>query len=235
MNENNWIKIWSEKHRLKSIVLECLVKADGFDSVAGSFSVEHWREYVGNLFALLKIKDNCKVFDVGCGSGAFLYEHYIKGGVVGGVDYSSSLIDIAKGFMPGSDFTICNANKMSLTKKYDVVTSHSVFQYFDNLEMAHNVTKNMIEKSTKTIAILDVNDEKHFDIYHAERINKFKEQGFSENDYWDKYRNLEHLFYTKDFFQDIAIRNNLQISISSQEYVNYGNSKLRFNVVYQKK
>ncbi len=235
MNKVTWKEIWEKKSRVNTIVLECLVKADGFDSVAGSLSVEHWREYVQELFSIIGVEQNDKVFDVGCGSGAFLYEHFLRGGLVGGVDYSSQLIDLAKGFMPSSDFSVGDAREISGVTKYDVVTSHSVFQYFDDLTMAETVLNCMTDKSKRTIAILDVNDEKHSDVYHAERIEKFEEQGFSEAEYWNKYRDLNHLFYTKEFFQDFAMKNNLEVLISPQNNVHYGNSKLRFNVVFHKK
>ena len=39
-NKTNWKDIWEKKSRVNNIVLECVVKVDGFDSVAGSFSVE---------------------------------------------------------------------------------------------------------------------------------------------------------------------------------------------------
>ena len=81
---------------------------------------------------------------------------------------------------------------------------------------------------------MDINDESHAAVYHTERIAKFKENGLSENDYWDKYRDLDYLFYNKDFFYDFAIQNNLKIKISPQTNVHYGNSKLRFNVIFNR-
>ena len=86
----------------------------------------------------------------------------------------------------------------------------------------------------KKIAVLDINDETQADVYHAERISKFKENGLSESDYWDKYRDLSHLFYSKNFFHNFATRNNLKIMVSPQKNDHYGNSKLRFNVVFEK-
>ena len=232
--KTNWKDIWEKKSRLNNIVLECLVKADGFDSVAGSFSVEEWKNYVSELYWLIGIKKHHSVFDFGCGSGAFLFNHFLNGGHVGGVDYSSQLIGIAKGFMPDANFIISDASQIKIAENYDVVTSHSVFQYFDNLDIAETVMANMCQVANKKIAVLDINDESQLDVYHEERIAKFIENGLSESDYWDKYRDLNHLFYSHDFFHDFAIQNQLKIKITSQDYVHYGNSKLRFNVVFEK-
>ena len=232
--KTTWKDIWDKKSRVNNIVLECLVKADGFDSVAGSFSVEEWKSYVAELYSLIGIKKHHSIFDFGCGSGAFLFNHFLNGGNVGGVDYSSQLIGLAKGFMGAANFIVGDASEIKCAGNYDIVTSHSVFQYFDDLLMAENVLANMCLMAKEKIAILDINDESHAAIYHTERIAKFKENGLSENDYWDKYRDLEYLFYNKDFFSDFAIQNNLKIKISPQTNVHYGNSKLRFNVVFGK-
>ena len=233
-SKTTWKDIWEKESRVNNIVLECLIKADGFDSVAGSLSVDHWRDYVSELYALIGIEKHNSIFDVGCGSGAFLYDHFLTGGHVGGVDYSSQLIGIARGFMPDANFIISDASQIKIAENYDVVTSHSVFQYFDNLDIAETVMANMCQLANKKIAVLDINDESQLDVYHAERIAKFIENGLSESDYWDKYRDLNHLFYSHDFFHDFAIQNQLKIKITPQENVHYGNSKLRFNVVFEK-
>ena len=233
-SKTTWKNIWKRKSRVNKIVLECLIKADGFDSVAGSLSAEHWREYVSELYSLIGIEKHHSIFDFGCGSGAFLYDHFLTGGHVGGVDYSSQLIGIAKGFMADANFIISDASQIKIAENYDIVTSHSVFQYFDNLVMAETVLANMCQVANEKIAVLDINDKSQSDVYHAERIAKFIENGLSEKDYWDKYRDLNHLFYSKDFFHDFAIQNNLNIKITPQKNVHYGNSKLRFNVVFDK-
>lgn len=235
MKNNSWKDVWEKKSRLNTIVLDCMVKADGFDSVFGSLSVEDWRQYVQELFNLIGIKHTDSVFDVGCGSGAFLYDHFLSGGgSVGGVDYSSQLIDLARGFMHPSDFSVGEASAISEVQKYDVVISHSVFQYFDDFNMAETVLNKMKEKAIRTFAVLDVNDEEYREIYYEERIRKFKEEGLSETDYWNKYRDLNQLFFSKEFFKDFGKKHHCEVLISPQDNANYGNSKYRFNVVFQK-
>ena len=52
--------------------------------------------------------------------------------------------------------------------------------------------------------------------------------------YKEKYSGLDHMFYEKIWFEDIAKEYNLKINIFDQTYTQYTNSKLRFNVVMEK-
>ena len=81
---NKWQEIWNKNDRINRIILEMLIKADGFDSGAGSFSVDDWLEYTNTIYNLINIQKEDTVFDVGCGSGAFLYPLYLDGHIVGG-------------------------------------------------------------------------------------------------------------------------------------------------------
>ena len=81
---NKWKIIWNKNERIEKIILEMLMKADGFDSGAGAFEVDDWINYTSNFYNKLDIKENDTIFDVGCGSGAFLYPLYLKNYKVGG-------------------------------------------------------------------------------------------------------------------------------------------------------
>ena len=82
---NEWQKIWNKDERINKIILESLIKADGFDSGAGSFTVDNWIKYTKELYGELDINPNASVYDVGCGSGAFLYLLHLNSRVVGGL------------------------------------------------------------------------------------------------------------------------------------------------------
>lgn len=81
---DKWKEIWNKEERVNKIVLETLIKADGFDSGAGSFTVDDWIEYTQEFFNKLKIQENQSIFDVGCGSGAFVFPLYLKNNKGGG-------------------------------------------------------------------------------------------------------------------------------------------------------
>jgi 2-polyprenyl-3-methyl-5-hydroxy-6-metoxy-1,4-benzoquinol methylase len=81
---NNWKDIWNKEDRVNDIVLQALVKADGFDEGAGSFNLDDWKAYTAKLFEKLNISNMSSIYDVGCGSGAFVYPLYLKNYKVGG-------------------------------------------------------------------------------------------------------------------------------------------------------
>lgn len=82
---SHWKKIWNKDDRINQIILECLVKADGFDSGAGSFTLEDWEKYQLEYIHKLDISPSDTIYDVGCGSGAFLYDLYLQKHSVGGL------------------------------------------------------------------------------------------------------------------------------------------------------
>jgi len=224
-----WKTIWNKEDRINKIILEMLFKADGFDSKTGSFEVDDWCNYTNELYEKLQIDKKDSIFDVGCGSGAFLYQLYLKNHTVGGNDYSIILLDLAKKIMPKGQFLYQEAKNLDTTKKYDIVLSHSVFFYFDNLDYAKEVLNKMVKKANKKIAIFDINDKEKESIYY-----KIRMQTMSKQEYEKKYKNLKHIFFEKDFFVNYAKENNLKIIIWDQNFKKYKNSQYRFNVILTK-
>lgn len=224
-----WHEIWNKKDRVENIILETLIKADGFDVGAGSFTLENWKRYTKELFDSLDLKEDDTVYEIGCGSGAFLYLLYRSGFKVAGLDYSSILIDIANNVMKDCDFKNDEAININTNEKFNIVISHGVFHYFKDLDYAKEVIKKMIQKSNKKIAIFDVNDKTKENIYHKIRMQKL-----SKEEYEKKYEGLEHLFFEKSWFEDIAKEFNLKIKIQDQNFKEYLNSNLRFNVIMEK-
>ena len=230
-----WEKIWNNEDRLNEIILDCLIRCDGFDTLAGKFQPKNWLEYSERLIELAEINTNDSVFEIGCGSGAFLYSLYLKNYEIGGCDYSSPLIKIAKRFMPEGEFILSEASELKLhEEKFNAVISHSIFFYFKNLEYAENVFKKMIQFSSDKIAIFDINDQEKSENYYLDRMNKFLEQGGTRKEYEQKYKNLNHLFYEKEWFINLAKKYNLKVKIIDQDYKKYGYAKYRFNAIYQK-
>lgn len=226
---DKWRAVWNKDDRVNKIILESLIKADGFDHGAGSFSVDDWIDYTNKFYNKIGIVKTDSIYDIGCGSGAFVYPLYLKKHKVGGADYSIVLVNLANTIMPSSDFINIEAIDIDTFQTYDVITSHSVFHYFKDLGYAKDVIKKMVAKATKKIAIFDINDESKKDEYHAIRMGDM-----TKAEYEEKYRGLEHLFYSKEWFVDLAKELSLKIIIFDQGFENYTNSKLRFNVVMEK-
>lgn len=237
---NSWSKVWNKKERVHDAVLAALIKADGFDTVGGDFSVHDWKEYTLFLASKLDIGINDTLYEVGCGSGAFIYPLFVAGHKVGGCDYSQPLIELAQTIIANNkfvnnqvfstEFACTDALFLDTKEKYNIVFSHSVFQYFSSLEYAASVLDVMNSKSKSKIAIFDVNDKTKESIYHEIRA-----EGLTPEEYQEKYNGLEHLFYEKDWFEIFAENNNFDIEIFDQGFEKYSNSKLRFNVIMTRK
>ena len=226
---NNWKKIWDGDERVNKVMLEALLKADGFDSGAGKFNVDEWILYVNDIYNKINILQDDSIYEIGCGSGAFIYPLFLKHHKVGGVDYSKVLINISKMMMPNMYFEHKEAIEITTDKKYDIVVSHSVLQYFEDLDYCKEVIKKMINISNRKIVVLDINDESKKNEYHKSRMGNM-----SPSEYEKKYNGFEHLFYSKSWFENIAKEFGVKIDIFDQSFDKYANSHLRFNVIFEK-
>jgi len=186
------------------------------------------------LYSRVGARKGVSVFEAGCGSGAFLYPLFLKGNTVGGLDYCEQLVNLAGSFMPGFNFLCADAEELDIDKKFDVVVCHSLFQYFQDYGKARTVLEKMILKSNEVIGVFDVCDEEMKAEYHKERIEHFVKGGSTEAQYWEKYQNLDHFFYSRTFFESVANEFGLQLEFSPQTDPNYGNSRLRYNVIFRK-
>jgi len=226
---NSWHKVWDNQDRVNNFLLETLIKADGFESGAGNFTLEDWKLYTESLLLYLDIAKKDTIFDVGCGSGAFLFNHFINNHKVGGIDYSEALIGLAKIIFKNSDFSVDEAIKLDTKNKYDFVLSHSVFQYFNDLDYSKRVVLKMLKKANKKVGIFDINDKSKEISYHKIRMGSM-----TQGDYLKKYQGLDHMFYEKSWFKKIAKEYDIKIKIFDQTFKRYSNSQLRFNVIFEK-
>ena len=96
----NWKKVWNSRTielNTRSQLLDELIKANGFDTGVGDYSTEDWQIFTAFLAKKFSLNNNSKVFEIGCGSGAFLYSLKQHSGCkISGVDYSQPLIKIAQ-------------------------------------------------------------------------------------------------------------------------------------------
>jgi hypothetical protein len=232
----NWHKIWNNRsirnisNLDNKIILENLIIADGFDggSGTGKISVEDWQEYINWLNQYLDIKPEDTIFEVGCGCGAFLQCFYNKNHIVSGIDYSQSLIEIAKKIMPDMDFSVNEALNLNTTKKYDIVCANSIFFYFPDYEYSRKVLDKMYEKSDRIIGVFDIPNMKIKNACEKER------RSLIEN-YDEKYNGLDHLYFDKEWFLTYSEERKCNLIFLDQKIHNYGNSKYRFNCILIKK
>lgn len=226
----NWKKIWNKKHNYKNPKsLRTLLKLNGYDSKTSSINLTEWKKYTDYFTKNKNLKENLKVLDIGCGSGAFLLPFYKKNYTCYGLDYSRELIRFCKINMPKGKFFVSDALNLSKVnnQNFDYIFVVSVFQYFDNINYAKKVLNKIYSISHKNteIILLDIPDKKKYFHWKKYIIRKFGLKIFNVN-----YTKLKHQFYTKKLFKDFAKSKNLKIKISKQNLINKPNSNFRFNV-----
>ena len=230
----NWYEIWNARNipspnLLKDISLQELLKADGFDSTTNKINSENWEQYIRFISKKLDLTPSDSIFEIGCGSGAFLYLWYKEGHRVGGIDYSEKLISFAKQVMKGMIFHVSDANKVNTDEKFDIVVSNGVFVYFEDYSYANEVIEKMIIKARKTIAILEISD-----LAKKEETETARRAALPKGEYDKKYEGLKHLYFEKDWFTQFSDKYGYKIEIFDQNIKGYGNSPFRFNVVIKK-
>lgn len=98
-----------------------------------------------------------------------------------------------------------------------------------SMQYAEEVINRMISKAIKGIAILEVND-----LNLKEESMVIRKWYLSNKEYEKRYTGLEHLYYSKQWFINIAHKNNLRVEIEQQNINNYKNNIYRFNVFMYK-
>ena len=233
---HNWKNIWDKKS-LKTIDLKrdefsvfCdLKRADGFD-----VNVRDEQSYFRAFYSSwMKMYDKLKeithdkirsVYEVGCGSGVnlYLFQNRIRDGVLGGIDYSSGLIDLANDVLPDQNLVCGDAEQMDTETKYDLVMADSVFQYFGSQEYAESILNKMISKADKAVYLSEIHD-----IKLREEWLEYRRR--SMENYDQIYHGLDKMFYSRDWLTNIAEKRGRQAVFFKSENPEYWNSRYVFN------
>jgi ubiquinone/menaquinone biosynthesis C-methylase UbiE len=231
--KKNWLEIWNKKSKIaKNNDIQSHIKANGFDSPSGKFTKNIFLNYVRTIKKKIKPKKNDLILEVGCGVGAFLYLFKENGSKLFGIDYSNNQIKKAKKLLPKCNFKTGEATQIGIFKKnFDIILSHSVFQYFNDFNYTKKVILKMLLhlKEGGKICILDVPDADKKKMFIKSLI---KEIGIHE--YKKKYLTTSHLYYKKSFFINLLKNKDLRLKIVNQNIKNYKNSKYRFNIFIKK-
>lgn len=225
---DEWRRIWGKRRVPTSTasVLEVLIRMDGFDVGAGKIGAADWLAYVDAVGARAAIRPGASIFEVGCGSGAFLYPFYQKRHRVAGLDYSAALIDQARAVMTDMDFRVGEAAALRTEPRYDHVTANSVFHYFPDSAYAAGVAAAMIEKAIRSVIVLEVPD-----LSRREESEAARRDCLPEGEYENKYRGLDHLYFDRGWFRDLGARHGCSVEIFDQDRPDYANGRFRFNCI----
>lgn len=231
MNTLNWKEIWNRRSFSagEKLSLDALIKLDGFDSGAGRIAADDWQTYADIISNKLQLVDGNSVYELGCGAGAFLYalreKHALK---VGGLDYSSALIEAATQAMPDGEFIAAEAKLVDAEIAYDFVISNSVFHYFSQ-DYAAAVLARMVKKAKAAVAIMEVPD-----LQTKLESEALRRDLLSQEEYDKKYAGLEHTYYDRAWFKDQAAALGCSCETFDGCVPGYAQNKFRFGAIIKK-
>ena len=223
--KSKWHEVWEQRTENKTIlesknpreIFMELKRINGWDSTGSMLEYDQFYDQYIQTKNELEFNPRSKsnmissVFEVGCGCGANLYLFQNDGYHVGGMDYSTHLIEIADRVLTDPIELICKeAANLSWNVKYDAVLSNSVFSYFDSYEYAGKVLEAMYNKANQCIGIIDIHD-----IEKKEEFIQFRKELYQ--DYEERYQNLPKFFYEKTFFLKFAEKNNMSIKFAKPD------------------
>ncbi|MGN7478787.1 methyltransferase [Solibacillus silvestris] len=222
-----WDRIWSTKEKIEvdkfsgeNLFLK-LKEINGFDIVDGALNYRSFLQQHNQVLSKLKYLKFSSVFEVGCGSGANLLL-FDKNLTLGGLDYSQSLIETANQVVNLQEMQLGEAKDLDSSLKYDILYSNSVFSYFPDLKYAEDVLNKIYEKTIKAIVIIDIHNIDYEEDYLNYRRSIIK-------NYDELYKGLNKLFYSKKFFEEFALKNNMKIEFAESTMKGYWNNKFVFN------
>lgn len=230
---NAWHKIWSNRQKLDfdGEVLQQLISLDGFDTPLGLMSESEWRSYVSVLTERSGIVAGDSIFEIGCGSGAFLYPLYEQGFNVAGIDYSEALLSVAKTAMPGhaESFSVLEAINCPAFPPTDVIIANHVIHYFPSIEYLGAVLDLMLRKASRVVSISG--------IPNLELMNESENSRralLGDEEYEKKYRDLEILYLAKGWFKDYAAKHGFQAEFFDHLMPGFAQAQFRYDCVLRR-
>ena len=226
-----WKDIWTKKGQDKKAPL---LVADGY---GGLLSAEELDSMIFQVTKPIGLNGAENIIECGCGAGAFL-EGLVKifpGLHVSGIDYSPSLVEIAKDHFKG-DFFVADMTELGFLSdnNYDVTLSFGAIHYLSSEKAAHKAVSEMlrITKPNGKVYIGEIPDAAKREL--AESIRRVSHQSLEKV----STANPDHLYLPKSFFNDLAREYNLDINIMDHTEFNMGSyqaAQYRYSVYLSKK
>ena len=166
-------------------------------------SSDDWTELCRRSADFIGVQDGDRLFEAGCGSGAFLAEVAAYRSVsLAGVDFAENLVAIAQSRLSG-DFRVADITNLSFIDagSYDKVLSHGVFLYLDSEDAARRAALEMVRitRPGGTVYIGIVNDpDRHADFDHPPSGS---------------------FLFTRAFWRDLATEEGLTLELVDQERI----------------
>jgi trans-aconitate methyltransferase len=225
----SWRDVWGQR-RLpdgKPVDLQNLLRLDGYDTAVSRVDTNSWRQYVGAIIEQLGLSDGSSVYEVGCGAGALLYGLRERSRIdVGGCDFSAPLVSVARRAIPNGDFIVSDATEFPQSPSYDTVVSGGVFHYFPDFSYAARALERMAAKAERAVVILDVPDEATREASEVKR-----REMLSPEEYEQKYRGLDHLYFPRCWFRNISEALSMKCNFLDIKLPGYAQNSFRFGVM----
>ncbi len=236
MSGVRWREVWAAKGEggpseevSGDAALARLLEMNGYGTSTAQVTTDGWRAYVAAIAERMEIRASHRLFEVGCGAGAFLHPLRAMGCVTDGIDYAPGLVDTARRALPGGRFSAGEANDIDPRETYDFVLSQGVFLYFPDLGYAREVLDRMIDKATRGVAVLDVSD-----AARKEEAITLRRQSYPPGEYDRRYAGLEHLYIDRSWFYARAAERGLSCRVEQQFLPGYLSAQYRYNVYLQR-
>jgi|GEM_PF-4613760 len=233
-----WHDIWEKKGNQTDPSTSdlSLMQANGYDTGAGSV-VDTWQtvlaQRIEQVRTALSLTQDDILLDAGCGGG--LLSRALQPCVkqVCGIDYSSTLINLARAAAPLCSFTQGSLTDLAYRNgTFTKIVSYSVFHYLSDMHDAEHVLDHFLRCTTDdgVIAIFDIPDKA---MQHE--CEQVRAHALGAKTYKEKYAQLSHLYYEKEWFRAYARQNRLSCGITQNTSDTYINGRFRFNVVLSRK
>jgi SAM-dependent methyltransferase len=166
-------------------------------------SSDDWTELCRRSADFIGVQDGDRLFEAGCGSGAFLAELAAYRSVsLAGVDFAENLVAIAQSRLSG-DFRVADITNLACIDagSYDRVLSHGVFLYLESEDAARRAALEMVRitRPGGTVYIGIVNDpDRHADF---------------------DYPPSGSFLFTRSFWRDFATAEGLTLDLVDQERI----------------
>jgi len=228
---NDWRKIWNRVHAVENrqLTIRELLTLNGFNSSGHDVNENEFINFIVYVSEKAGMISGDTIYEIGCGCGAILkiLEIHRNLIILGGIDYSEPLCEIARSQFEDAKFECLEAIGFGMEKSVNHIISHSGFQYFENWDYAATVLQKMLQAAVSTITILDIPDSDLELSCIEERMAVIGHKKYAE-----LYSNLHRQFYSKQFFTDFANKNKLNIEfVEDNIRANYMNAKFNFHVI----
>jgi ubiquinone/menaquinone biosynthesis C-methylase UbiE len=228
MSEETWHSVWERKGARaaaqESYSEDDLFAANGYDTPLGIISARGRRQMARKVVEALQARPGRSLLDVGCGSGAMLSLLRETGARLAGVDFSTTLVEIARRSLPDVEILTAEAAKLPFpTGQFDAALSNGVFLYFTDFQYAAAALEEMLRVcgSAGRLFIGDVPD-----------LGK-KESCIAARRSAGASLSPAHLYYPQRFFEEFAAGHALRATFADQDIPDYANTSYRFNVVLE--